>query len=102
MEHQQRIKEMEGDTLSTISQSKGKTLEAKHRQKDAGMEDDVDHALGASLRAISIRSGKRGNAREEDDLTKDSKLVQIEWDEELEEMSREKASSEARSGTNVS
>jgi hypothetical protein len=90
MEHQQQ---------TATSQSKRKDESDETRQQDNGeIADDIDHALGESLRAISLRTGKRPNAHDEDDLRKNPKMVQIEWNEELEEMSREKASAESRSG----
>jgi hypothetical protein len=64
----------------------------KKLEEDA---EDVDHALAASLRQISLQSGKRPNRNE---VGNESKVITIEWDEELEEMKRDKADAEARAG----
>ncbi|KIM29167.1 hypothetical protein M408DRAFT_22978 [Serendipita vermifera MAFF 305830] len=56
-------------------------------------ETDVDHALGASLRAMALRDRGKAGASEEETR---SKVIQIEWDAELESLQRDKAEAEAR------
>ncbi|KAG8835267.1 hypothetical protein FRC17_004574 [Serendipita sp. 399] len=70
-------------------------ISSNKRQKNGGdvNDNDVDHALGASLRALSMKTGRR-----EDDAKEHSKVVRVQWSEELEEISREKADAEARNG----
>ncbi|PVG00096.1 hypothetical protein CPB86DRAFT_872099 [Serendipita vermifera] len=65
--------------------------------QDNAYPEDVDHALGASLRALSARSRGHGNSMVKDGhVDTESKVIQIEWNEELEEMRRESAEAEAR------
>jgi len=73
----------EGSFLKGSKGGKGKTLDA---------EGDVDHALGASLRAMTVKSGGKGPE------TTGSKVVQIVWNAELEALQRDKAEAEARTG----
>jgi predicted metal-dependent peptidase len=101
-------------TRSTVEENRKDILQ-RHREKleqgeiDAGGSslsppstqdktelEDVDHALGASLRALSVRS--RGQSNYDGHSDAESRVIQIEWNEELEEMRREKAEAEARNG----
>jgi hypothetical protein len=78
-----------------IRESENAIVTGKPLKKLEEDEDDVDHALAASLRQISLQSGKRPNRNE---AGSESKVVTIEWNEELEEMKRDKADAEARTG----
>jgi hypothetical protein len=78
-----------------IRESENVIVAEKPLKKLEGDVDDVDHALAASLRQISLRSGKRPNRNE---AGNESKVITIEWNEELEEMKRDKADAEARAG----
>ena len=57
-------------------------------------DGDVDHALGASLRAMALRDRSGGVVSE----VTESKVIQIEWNAELESLQRDKAEAEARTG----
>lgn len=78
-----------------IRESENVVVTGKSLKKLEEDEDDVDHALAASLRQISLQSGKRPNRNE---AGNESKVITIEWNEELEEMKRDKADAEARAG----
>jgi len=54
-------------------------------------EGDVDHALAASLRAMTVKSGGKSEAT-------GSKVIQVEWTAELESLRRDKIEAEARAG----
>ena len=75
-------------------------LQRKTR-KTSMTDGDVDHALGESQRAISIKGGKHANGTKGDTKQEGKKKIEIEWTPELEEMSREKAEAEARTGALV-
>jgi hypothetical protein len=91
---------VDGDTKDILVRHRMRESEnviglGKSLKKVEDDEDDVDHALAASLRQISLQSGKRPNRNE---AGSESKVVTIEWNDELEEMKREKADAEARTG----
>ncbi|KAG9057889.1 hypothetical protein FS842_003209 [Serendipita sp. 407] len=87
-----RIKVASGTGVSGSEQAYMKPK--KQQNYDEADGADVDHALGASLRALSMKAGGKG--MREDDVREPSKVIKIEWNKELEEMSREKSEAEAR------
>jgi len=58
---------------------------------DGNDDGDVDHTLGANLKALrskQTREGQRGKGQ----------VITVEWDERMEALSKEKAEAEARAG----
>jgi hypothetical protein len=84
--HREKASLQDGGEASFLKGSKG------GKGKTVDDEGDVDHALAASLRAMAVKSGDRGTE------TVGSKVVQIEWNAELEALQRDKAEAEARTG----
>ena len=62
---------------------------------DDGDDGDVDHALGATLKALR---GNAGSTRTHESERGKGQVITIEWDERMEAMSKEKAETEARTG----
>jgi len=76
----------EGPSASQLSNRKGRPPDG-----DDDDDGDVDHALGANLKALrskQTREGQRGKGQ----------VITVEWDERMEALSKEKAEAEARTG----
>jgi len=72
-----------GPSASTSSNREGRPSD--------GDGDEVDHALGANLKALRSKQahdGQRGKGQ----------VITVEWGERMEALSKEKAKAEARAG----
>ena len=68
-------------------------VQAAHPIEEKDMVDDVDQELLASIKTVRVKSTSAHSLEE-----KEKKIVQIEWDDSMEQLRKDKTEAETRNG----